>query len=48
MEGKFFLIVILLIVIAVQAFVINKLKRKYRRFKKEVDIERRINYSHFD
>ena len=42
------LVVILLAVIVVQAIVINRLKRKYRRFKKEVDIERRINYSHID
>ena len=51
--GKVVLIVILLAVIAVQAIVISRLKSKYRRFKKEVDIERkkvdierRVNYSH--
>lgn len=46
--GQFILCIILLVVIAVQAIVIKKLKRKYRDFQKEVDIERRVNYSHFD
>jgi len=46
--GKVILILVMLVIIVVQAIVIGKLKRKYRRFQKEVDIERRINYSHFD
>ena len=46
--GKVVLVVLLLGVIAVQTIVIHVLKQKYQRFKKEVDIERRINYSHFD
>ncbi len=45
---KVILILVMLVIIVVQAIVIDKLKRKYRRFQKEVDIERRINYSHFD
>ena len=46
--GQFILVLVLLAVIFVQAIVINRLKRKYRDFQKEVDIERRINYSHSD
>ena len=36
------------IVVIIQSIIILRLKRKYRRFQKEVDMERRINYSHFD
>ncbi|MBQ8465940.1 MAG: hypothetical protein IJ545_08035 [Alphaproteobacteria bacterium] len=46
--GKVILILVMLVIIIVQAVVIVRLKAKYRRFQKEVDIERRINYSHFD
>jgi len=46
--GKIVLIAVLLVIAIVQAIVINRLKRKYRRFQKEVDMERRVVYSHFD
>ena len=45
---KGILILVMLVIIVVQAIVIDNLKRKYRRFQEEVDIERRINYSHLD
>ena len=46
--GKGILIFVMLVIIVVQAGIIVRLKKRYRRFQKEVDMERRINYSHFD
>ena len=50
MENYIFLAIVVFpyIVIIVQGIVIYCLKRKFRRFKKEVDIERRVVYSHYD
>lgn len=42
------LVAALSIVVIIQSIIIVRLKWKYREFEKEVDIERRINYSHFD
>ena len=39
---KGILILVMLVIIVVQAVVIVVLKRKYRRFQKEVDMERRL------
>lgn len=50
MENYIFLAIVVFpyIVIIVQGIVIYRLKRKFRRFKEEVDIERRVVYSHYD